>query len=1024
MKNANAHSKIPMDLFRSPTKEYRSAPFWAWNCALNREVLEEEIEIMRRMGFGGFYMHTRLNMATPYMSEEFLDMVGACVEKGKNTGMIPRLYDEDRYPSGDAGGMVRDEDDENRQKYLCFRFHPYEDESLNDEDRKKAIRFGGYRYVFLACYDVLLRDDGYLEEYKRIALGDTVPVGHEKWFAYMEYAEYCDVLQKSTAESFIRHTHEVYKRRFGKALGTEIPSIFTDEPQMRAKRPLVRATDKGAAILPYTSDLPDSFERAYGVDLLAHLPVLIWERADGGISPIRYDYHKHITDRFSGGYIDTVGAWCAENGLKLTGHVMGEEKLETQTLYVGEAMRHYRNFDLPGVDMLCDHRELNTVKQAQSVARQYGRAGIVSELYGVTNWDFDFRGHKLQGDWQAALGVVQRVPHLYWASMGGEAKRDYPASIGHQSAWYTEYHHLEDHFARIHTVMTRGKAEVGIAVIHPIETYWLHFGPADHTGRKRAELDEKFEALTEWLLYSLNDFDFVCESLLPEQWRENGKGFSVGEMNYRTVIVPFMETIRSGTLDALERFRQAGGEIIFFGGVPEYVDGVASDRAEKLAERCIRMPWSSSVLLEHFEKEKFIEVSDATGGRVGGLVHQVRCEGENKYVFLSHIEKADPDAPEAEKLNIRFRGEWTVYGYDTFAGTRRRLCATYPGGNTEIAWHTGAYSSLLVELIPGRDTEAGGYSYREPVFVSAGCPVHRATYMLSEDNVLILDRAGYSVDGGEWEEPLDVLKIDQILRRKTGQSLATGRFRPQPWRLKREDDKAVVSLRFRVNSLTDFEGAHLGLEYPEYTEAFFNGEALSMEPDGYFVDRAISTVKLPKIRRGSNELVIRLRYGNMISVEPYWILGQFGVENDGYFNTITKLPETLCFRSITEQGFPFYGGNIRYSFDIAGSGKKYIEISKYRGAVIKVLLDGKEQGYIDFPPYRLCLGELSEGGHRVELILFATRINTFGQLHSVYDRIPWPGPDSWRTKDRFWTDEYMLRRVGILTAPRILTEKQ
>ena len=109
--------------------------------------------------------------------------------------------------------------------------------------------------------------------------------------------------------------------------------------------------------------------------------------------------------------------------------------------------------------MLCDRQELNTAKQAQSAARQYGRSGVASELYGVTNWDFDFVGHKAQGDWQAALGVTVRVPHLTWVSMAGEAKRDYPASIGYQSPWYQRYALIEDHFARLNTVLTRGEAD-------------------------------------------------------------------------------------------------------------------------------------------------------------------------------------------------------------------------------------------------------------------------------------------------------------------------------------------------------------------------------------------------------------------------------------------------------------------------------------------------------------------------------------------------------------------------------------
>ena len=154
----------------------------------------------------------------------------------------------------------------------------------------------------------------------------------------------------------------------------------------------------------------------------------------------------------------------------LTGHMMEEPTLKSQTAALGEAMRSYRSFQLPGIDMLCGSREFTTAKQAQSAVHQYGRPGMTSELYGVTGWDFDFRGHKLHGDWQAALGVTVRVQHLAWVSMKGEAKRDYPASINDQSPWWQDYAYIEDHFARLNTALTRGKPVVRVGVIHPVES--------------------------------------------------------------------------------------------------------------------------------------------------------------------------------------------------------------------------------------------------------------------------------------------------------------------------------------------------------------------------------------------------------------------------------------------------------------------------------------------------------------------------------------------------------------------------
>jgi hypothetical protein len=181
-----------------------------------------------------------------------------------------------------------------------------------------------------------------------------------------------------------------------------------------------------------------------------------------------------------------------------------------------------------------------------------------SELYGVTGWDFTFRGHKLQGDWQAALGVSVRVSHLYWVSMKGEAKRDYPACIGHQSPWYKEYTYIEDHFARVNTAMTRGKPIVRVGVIHPIESYWLRFGPKEQTAAIREEMNDQFMQLADWLLFNLIDYNYICEANLPAQSNGTTK---VGCMQYDTIIVPNLLTIRGTTLEFLKNFKANGGKV-------------------------------------------------------------------------------------------------------------------------------------------------------------------------------------------------------------------------------------------------------------------------------------------------------------------------------------------------------------------------------------------------------------------------------------------------------------------------------
>ena len=401
---------------------------------------------------------------------------------------------------------------------------------------------------------------------------------------------YVNTLDPEAIRRFLEVTHERYLQAVGKDFGGLVPAIFTDEPQFSRKSCLGFAADAKDVILPWSDDVPDTFRQAWGEDLLAHLPELIWELPDGQVSLIRYHYHDHIAERFASAFADQCGEWCAKHGLMLTGHMNEEPTLLSQTSVLGEAMRSYRSFQLPGIDMLCGWWEFTTAKQAQSAVHQYGRPGMLSELYGVTGWAFDFRGHKLHGDWQAALGVTVRVPHLSWVSMKGEAKRDYPASINYQSPWWSSYSLVEDHFARVNAAMTRGKPLVRVGVIHPIESYWLHWGPEEQTHGIRQQLEDQFQNITRWLLLGGIDFDFICESLLPSQCAQGGAPLQVGEMAYDAILVPGCETLRATTLERLEAFQAAGGRLIFLGNAPQLEDARPSGRGQALYQAALQVP--------------------------------------------------------------------------------------------------------------------------------------------------------------------------------------------------------------------------------------------------------------------------------------------------------------------------------------------------------------------------------------------------------------------------------------------------
>ena len=98
--------KMNFNYFRNPPKEFRPSPFWSWNDKLNDEELTWQINEMKDKGFGGYFMHSRGGVETRYLGKEWMKRVRTCLEAGKRIGIASWLYDEDKWPSGFAGGFV------------------------------------------------------------------------------------------------------------------------------------------------------------------------------------------------------------------------------------------------------------------------------------------------------------------------------------------------------------------------------------------------------------------------------------------------------------------------------------------------------------------------------------------------------------------------------------------------------------------------------------------------------------------------------------------------------------------------------------------------------------------------------------------------------------------------------------------------------------------------------------------------------------------------------------------------------
>ena len=1022
-------------VFKNPDSSSRGTPFWAWNGKAEPEKMMRQIACFKEMGMGGFIVHSRTGLQTPYLGKEFMETMHACVKEAGRQGLSLHLYDEDRWPSGFGGGFVT-RNKEYRAKFLVFSRWPSggmpQGMVYHNKGRLDVRPNSGGKCL---CGFLVKLENGYLKSYQCIP-PDQIGDLSDLWYLHEEVMEpspwfnnqtYMDTLNPEAVKEFIDVTYERYREELEEEFGKTVPSVFTDEPQFIHKHFFQDTDAVQWMTLPYTDRFEEKFQERWHTSFLERIPEMLWNAKGQKDFTIRYGYHRLLLELFAESYCDQIGNWCERNGIHLTGHMKGEGALALQAGSLGEAMRNYRYFHEPGIDILCDKREYITAKQVQSAARQMGKREVTCEMYGVTGWEFTFAGHKLQGDWLAALGVTRRVPHLAWSSMEGEAKRDFPASIFYQAPWYREYAALETYFARIISVLKAGTPAVHVGVIHPIESFWISYGQVG-AEQEQEEQEKNFARLLEWLLLGNIDFDLISESLLEVLDTEIlDKKLKAGQMEYQVILAAGLKGLRSGTLQLLEEFRQAGGMLIFTGEVPTLIDGISGMRAEKLVKKAERIEFSEKSILDCLENVRDLEITDEEGSPLKRYLYQMRQTEEGIFLFLADGLPLEAERKEAEMVHLYVKGAYQAECWNPFDGSSERLeCQIQIRRGktvTHLARRMYRHDSLLLYLCsPQKKKEE-----EDP-----RPSVHLSAVRLQEPNVMLLDQAQFRLDNGKWEETEEILRIENRIRKQLHLPLKGEDF-AQPWTgALSGKEKHLLTLQYMVHAEEAIENLSLALEDAENKNIWWNGRKVKCRkkvPDKaaeWYVDPAIGKIPLGMAQKGENFLVIQMAFSGDSNLEACYLLGDFWVKFQRK-NAETELRKCrpvlyksspLCrYGDITGMGYPFYSGNLEYVLEInVEEGEYFLEAPFFTSPLLSVKLDGKPVGQIAFSPYRLGLGRLS-GRHEILVTAFGNRQNTFGPLHNARSGERWIGPSAWRTEGADFTYGYRLSKNGILKAP-------
>lgn len=1004
--------------FCSPPGEYREIPFWSWNDRLDPAELRRQVRLIGAGGWGGFFIHSRVGLQTPYLRSGWFDCVRASIEEARALGLHVWLYDEDKWPSGYAGGLSVTANPAYRAKSLVCKVDDRPNLLAERVATFSAREVDGKLSGFRLNPDPQItgQEDRLVQFYPL-----TAALGNPTFNDYT----YVDLLNADAVHAFLESTHEVYARHNAAEFGKTVLGMFTDEPCFQFHSYIFgefgyQATDLA---IPWTQDLPACFLAQNGYDLLPHLPALFFDTGD--YRSVRYDFYRTVTSMFIERYTKPVYAWCESHGLKLTGHFMGEDTLLWQIPWVGSVMPHLARMHIPGVDKLgrnvngFDSGMVLTMKQLDSIVGQTGKERALCENYGCAGQDFAHTGRKWIGDWAYVLGINLNNPHLALYSMRGERKRDCPPNLFFQQPWWPENHLVADYFARLSYVLSQGQRKVDILVIHPIGSAWAEYRPGASAAVIR--LDQALNNVLLQLMQAQRDFHLGDEVLMqpgePCEARvepaTGGPRLVVGKMAYRLVIVPPAITLSKNTVRLLAEFAAAGGQVLALDPLPTLIDGRRPETgllpADTRIVSCAGLP---AVL------DEVLPFDVRVPGSPHIWVHHREVDGRQVY-FLANT---DPDRAYQARVQVRGHGRTEIW--DAATGDISELPVRVNAGLTEFELDFPVAGSALLVMDPEQPA---------PLPAVQPAPTHKELVLdnrwepgrewVSQDrNALVLDTVQIQVEGREWSPCMPILEAQQIaVRAGTG---------------------SLFQLKFGFEVGEMFPGpVHLGVETPEQFQICVNGvEVDGSQVQGWWIDPAFKLLEItPAIQAGENTVVLSGSVTRTLELESIYITGHFGVaaawlrrENhlggqdfDRYSPhfRLTSPPQTVGETGtphplkvdLTANGFPFFAGRISLSQHIQIPvivPTLSLEIDGLHAALAHVRVNGCEAGTACWAPHRINISAFAHpGDNTLEIELVGTLRNLLGPHHLAGGDPNRTNPEEFRDRAH-WTEDYILTPFG------------
>jgi hypothetical protein len=598
--------------FKNPPSEYSILPFWSWNGTLKPEKLKWQIDQMMDKGIDGAFLHARSGLdesETPYFSEGFWNAVDTTIRYSASKGFHAYLYDEDKWPSGSAGGRtVAANPEEFVKKFMEYsKMEVVGPQVITLNQRKKPM----------AIFAGKISDKGVYEFSTQQNLTDkangswNVPAGRWAIISFemvKDPHQQIDYLDSAAVAKFIEITHETYFKRYGKYFGNTIPGVFFDEIYANGS-----SMDDN---IFWTDDFNIKFRKIKGYDLTDKLPLIIFNDPANS-AKTRYDYFDVVAQLYNKAWFKQYADWCEAHKIWATGHTT-------------EKMVHYKRqsdyfttmgqLQVPGTDNE-EYRygyprliDWYNTKQISSIANLYKRKRVMAETMGSGGYTIPLEEYRYGFSMLGVYGINLFIPHLFHYTVDTpESQADWPPSWFYDNPYWKYFKPLADFAKRISYLNSQGQEVCDVAILYPLTDLWEGGYPARVDDSFYKEIQQ--ELIDNHINYNIIDPVSLARATITGNRLEAGNG------KYRVLVLPEIHAIRSDVMKQVSTFVEKGGIVVALKSLPELSEtGSSGDQqVASLVEDVFGIPPESVRPEEYFQwnamkTERYTERKTPTGG--------------------------------------------------------------------------------------------------------------------------------------------------------------------------------------------------------------------------------------------------------------------------------------------------------------------------------------------------------------------------------------------------------------------------